>query len=258
MIRLEQPWPEVPELAAVYDVECAGRWDHDFYLGIADDIDAGTVVDVGCGTGVFNVDVARQGRRSIGTDPAAVILDIARARDGGELCEWVHGGPGDLEASIADLVIMMGHVAQYFLTDDDWAEVLAGCRHVLRPGGYISFENRMPWIDWRSRWTRERSEGELDHPDGGRFTSWVEMVDWRELDHGPLGRGGLDTHEGHTVLPDGRHFVSSESLRFRTAAEVRGSLDAAGFDVVTEWGWWDRAPFVEGESEELIVLARRR
>ena len=110
----------------------------------------------------------------------------------------------------------------------------------------------MPEVDWRSRWTREASRGTLPHPDGGEFTSWVEMVDER-----PAGDGWIDTHEGHTILPGGRHLVVSETLRFRTPDEIRMSLDRAGFDVVSTWGDWDRSPH-DDTSEELIVLARRR
>ncbi len=251
MIRLEVPWPDVPELVAVYDVECAGRWDHDFYLALAERLDADTVVDVGCGTGVFCVDLARRGHRAIGTDPAAAVLDVARRRDGGDQVEWVRGGPEDLPAESADLVVMMGHVAQYFLTDDDWDELLRSCHRALRPGGHLTFETRMPTIDWAARWSRAASEATLPHPDGGTFTSWVEMV---ECD--PVGDGIVDIHEGHTVLPDGRHLVVRETLRFRSEHEIRDTLTAAGFEVADTWGDWDGRPFSPG-CDELIVLARR-
>ena len=251
MIRLDQPWPDVPELAAVYDVECAGRWDHDFYLDLADRLGAATVVDIGCGTGVFCVDLARRGHRSVGTDPADAVLDIARRREGGDLVEWVHGGPEDLESGSADLIVMMGHVAQYFLSDTDWDDVLRACHRALRPGGHLTFETRMPTIDWATRWTRDASVGVLPHPDGGEFTSWVEMVECR-----PAGDGIVDTHEGHTILPDGRHLVARETLRFRSEREIRETLAAAGFEIAETWGDWDRTP-LSPDSEELIVLARR-
>lgn len=115
-------WPEDPRLAVVYDVECAGRWDHDFYLGLAGELDVASVVDIGCGTGVFVADCARRGLRALGVDPAEAVLDLARARsaDAGldGLVTWTHGHAGDVPDDVADLVIMMGHVAQYFISDD--------------------------------------------------------------------------------------------------------------------------------------------
>lgn len=247
-----QVWPEIPELAAVYDTECAGRWDHDFYLGIAAELDAATVLDVGCGTGVFCVDVAKQGRRSIGVDPAGPMLDIARNRPGGELVEWIEGTAVDGPTGECDLVIMMGHVAQYFVDDAGWAATLQTIHRLLRPGGHLVFEARNPAVDWAARWTEANSRQTLDHPDGGTFDSWVEVVDKA---------GSSDsyqmTHESHTVLPDGCHLCAAETLRFRSRDEIEASLSAARFDVEHLWGDWDRSP-VADSSPEFIFVAQRR
>lgn len=82
-------WTEDPRLAALYDIECAGRWDHDFYLALAAELDAKSVVDIGCGTGVLAVDAAESGRSVLGVDPAGAMLDIARTRPGGERVDWI-------------------------------------------------------------------------------------------------------------------------------------------------------------------------
>ena len=75
-------------------------------------------------------------------------------------------GPGALQARLhgsaevvpdgqADLAIMMGHVAQYFVDDADWAELLANAHRLLRPGGHLAFETRNPVHDWAAQWTRD-------------------------------------------------------------------------------------------------------
>lgn len=92
-------WTEDPRLAALYDIECAGRWDHDLYLALATELGAASVVDIGCGTGVFAVDAAAPGRRVIGVDPAVAMLDLARTRPGGERVEWIHGTADDIPDS---------------------------------------------------------------------------------------------------------------------------------------------------------------
>ena len=241
----------MPELAALYDTECAGRWDHDFYLAIADEIAAEVVLDLGCGTGVFSVDVASQGRRSIGIDPAKPMIDIARTRPGGELVEWIVGTAADAPTACCDLVIMMGHVAQYFVDDADWAVTLTQIHRMLRPAGRVAFEARNPAVDWASRWTEANTWHQLEHPDGATFDSWVQVVDRT----GNASSYRM-THEGHRVLPDGRHLSTTETLRFRSFAEIEASLDAAGFEIEQRWGDWDRSP-VTALSREFIFVAQR-
>jgi SAM-dependent methyltransferase len=245
-------WTEDSRLAAVYDAECAGRRDHDFYLTLTDEVRARAVVDIGCGTGVLAVALARGGRRVIGVDPARPMLEVARSRPNGDAVEWIDGLAADVPSAIADLVLMTGHVAQYFIGDEDWAEVLREARRILAPGGRLAFETRNPGVDWAQRWTRERTTATYPHPDGGAFTAWVEM---REMTGPP--ESYTTVHVGHTALPDGSHLACAETLRFRSTREILATLDRAGFEVEATWGDWDRSP-VMPTSDELIVLARSR
>ena len=243
-------WPENPRLAQVYDVECAGRWDHDFYLGVAAEVAADCVLDIGCGTGVFCVDLAAAGHRAIGVDPAAPMIDIARARAGGDQCQWILGTAADAPPNTADLAVMMGHVAQYFVDDDHWATTLSEVGAALAPGGRIAFEARNPAVNWEARWTEAATRQTLPHPDGGTFESWVQVVDTQ----GPA-ESYASTHEGHTILPDGDHLVSNETLRFRSRAEIEADLTRAGFIIEQQWGSWEGAPLTP-DSSEMIFLAR--
>ena len=79
----------------------------------------------------------------------------------------------------ADLAVMMGHVAQYFVDDGDWSNVLLQLHRIVEAGGCLSFEIRNPAIAWEDRWTEARSKATLPHPGGGEFTSWVEVVSIR-------------------------------------------------------------------------------
>jgi SAM-dependent methyltransferase len=247
---MSELWTEDPRAVATYDIECAGRWDHDFYLALADELGAATIVDLGCGTGVFCVDLVARGREAIGVDPAAAMLDVARARPGGDRVRWVHGTAADAPTGVADLVVMMGHVAQYFLSDEAWGEALRQCRRILHDGGRLTFETRNPDRDWPRRWTRERTTATLPHPDGGEFTSWGEIVD---VVGAPT--SFTETHVGHTVLPDGTTLTHAETLRFRSREEIVSSLADTGFAVEHLWGDWDRSPLT-ADSDEIIVLAR--
>lgn len=248
---MSEPWTEDPRAVATYDAECVGRSDHGFYLALAAELGAHSVADLGCGTGVFAVDLATRGFRAIGVDPSAAMLDVARTREGGDLAEWVRGTAADLPSASADLVVMMGHVAQYFVTDEDWRETLAQVHRILPDGGHLAFESRRPDRGWSARWTRERTQISREHPDGGVFTSWGEVTE-------VVGSSEsfVQTHIGHRVLPDGTEVSHAETLRFRSEKEIRTSLLEAGFAVEQLWGAWDRSP-VGPDSDELIVVARR-
>lgn len=245
------PWTEDPRLVGVYDVECAGRWDHDFYLALVRRLGARRVTDLGCGTGVLAVDLAARGHAVTGLDPAGPMLALARTRPGGDRVRWVQGYAETLADGSADLVVMEGHVAQYFLTEADWAQVLRHTHRALSPGGHLAFESRDPRARAWEGWTARATRASYPHPDGGTFEAWVEVEQVRQATTDPL-----VTHRGHTLLPDGTHLSAPETLRFRRQATLAASLEQAGFTVVQTLGDWDGAP-VTVSSTELIVTAHR-
>ncbi|MCP4223056.1 MAG: class I SAM-dependent methyltransferase [Actinomycetia bacterium] len=44
--------------------------------------------------------------------------------------------------------MMMGHVAQYFVDEEDWLHTLRQIHRIVTPGGGLAFETRNPAIDW--------------------------------------------------------------------------------------------------------------
>ncbi|WP_345444518.1 class I SAM-dependent methyltransferase [Rothia endophytica] len=58
-------------------------------------------MDLGCGTGVPTVTLAGADRKVMGIDPASAMLDVARAREGGDSVQWVQGY-SPLENSLHD------------------------------------------------------------------------------------------------------------------------------------------------------------
>jgi SAM-dependent methyltransferase len=238
-----------PRLAAIYDQENAGRWDIDLYLALATELDAHSIIDLGCGTGVLASDLAAAGHEVIGVDPATAMLDIARVRPGGDRVRWIEGTSADLPSAASDLIVMSGHVAQVFVDDAEWSAVLADIHRALQPGGHLAFETRnaatRPWEGW----TPERSFASFESPDGGEpFDSWLENVEVV---------AGVVTMTGCTRFrTSGDEIHTSSSLRFRTRGEIEQDLDLAGLEVVSIWGDWDRGP-VTDDSGELIYVARR-
>ena len=129
-------------LAGVYDPLDPDRSDLDVYAAIVEELGAGSVLDIGCGTGTFACLLARRGLTVIAVDPAAASLEIARAKPGADRVRWVRGYATDLPPLRVDLVTMTGNVAQVFVTDAEWAAVLRAAHAALRPGGRLVFETR--------------------------------------------------------------------------------------------------------------------
>src|SRR5215217_2386489 len=109
-----------PRLVDLYDTDNPRGADTDFYVRLANDLDARTIIDLGCGTGLLTRELAVDGRRVIGVDPAPAMLAFARRQPGAERVRWVEGDSGALGAPRADLVVMTGNVAQVFLDDSEW------------------------------------------------------------------------------------------------------------------------------------------
>ena len=69
-----------PRLARVYDPLEPDRSDLDVYVDMVEELDARSVLDVGCGTGTFACMLARRGVHVTAVDPARASLDVARTK----------------------------------------------------------------------------------------------------------------------------------------------------------------------------------
>lgn len=231
-----------PRLAPLYDVFDADRSDLDLYRAVAREVGARRVLDVGCGTGTLALLLADDGLAVTGVDPAGASLDVARAKPGGARVVWLHGNATTLPPLAVDLVTMTGNVAQVFLSDDDWAATLRGIREALAPGGHLVLETRRPEARAWETWAADAGAGARDVPGVGRV---VEEFAVTEV--------ALPLVSFRSVFrfPDGSEVASTSTLRFRSLAEVRASLAAAGLEVVDVRDAPDRPGL------EHVVLARR-
>lgn len=215
-----------------------------FYSQLAAELGATSIVDLGCGTGLITCELARQGYQLIGVDPAPAMVDIARRRCADRV-SWIVGDASRLGAPNADLAIMTGHVAQFFITDESWHAALSFLAAALRPGGTLAFESRNPGAREWEGWSRE-ARWSADDPNAGRVDTWTEVHDVSD---------GIVTCTGHYAFAaTGEELVSPNKLRFRTERELAQSLADAGFAVERVYGDWDRRP-VGPTTRELIVVA---
>jgi SAM-dependent methyltransferase len=238
-----------PRLVAIYDTvnPYAPNAQPGFYSRLAAEVRAASIVDLGCGTGLITCELAGQGYRLTGVDPAPAMVEIARHRRYGDRVRWAVGDASRLGTPDADLAIMTGHVAQFFLTDESWHAALVALHGALRPGGRLAFESRNPGArEWES-WTREAGWS-ADDPRAGRIDVWSEVLDVRD--------GIVSCAIHYAFVATGEELVSVAGLRFRTKEELTRSLGEAGFAVERLYGDWDRRP-AGATTRELIVVAVR-
>src|SRR3712207_3809679 len=113
-----------PRLVAIYDTVCPIADYEAFYLDLAARLSAASIIDVGCGTGLLTFQLAKRGYDVIGVEPAPAMLAVARRRPYPRPVRWIAGDATRLTNLGADLAIMTGHVAQFFLDDGMWRATL--------------------------------------------------------------------------------------------------------------------------------------
>jgi len=230
--------------AAWYDVLNPWGSSDDFYLDLV--MSAGSVLDVGCGTGTLLRRAREAGHtgRLCGLDPDPAMLVQAQRRDD------IHWVPVDAASATWDrefeLAVMTGHAFQMLIGDDDVRDALRAIRTALVDGGRFAFETRHPlaraWEGWHDTLFETRN------PDGDAV-----RVSYRVLEVAGDVVRLTETFSGRwwdePRVDEGR-------LRFLDPDRLGGFLREAGFEVEKQYGDWQRAPLTD-QSEEIITIARR-
>ena len=235
-----------PRLAAIYDALDPDRSDLEPYLAMIEEFGARSVLDLGCGTGVFALMLAARGVEVIGLDPSGASLDVARSKPGAERVTWIHGdasaipGVGTGRRGDDDRQCGPGLPDRYRLARNPRRRPAA-----LRPGGRLVFESRNPDRRAWEEWTEDLTRSTTDVPGVGRVTDWVQVIEVSD-------DGELITFESPNVFEaDGSTIVARSTLRFRSRSAIEASLVASGFalDGVRD------AP--DRPGRELVFIARR-
>lgn len=213
----------VPRLAEIYDALDPDRSDLDAYIAMVEEFGVETLLDIGCGTGVFACELATRGKSVVGVDPASASLDVARRKPGADSVRWLVGDATTVPPLHLDMVTMTGNVAQVFLSDEEWHTTLAAARAALRLGGRLVFETRDPSKRAWWNWTRAQTYRRVDIAGVGGVESWVELTKVAL----PL----VSFRTTFVFASDGALLTSDSTLRFRDREDVVESLVVAGFAV---------------------------
>lgn len=233
-----------PALADFYDLENDWTADRAFCRKLA--AGAGSVLDLGCGTGELAVALGR-GRTVVAVDPAPAMLAIARAKAGAEEVTFVEGDARTVRLGRRfDLVVLTGHAFQVFLTEDDQRAVLTTIVAHLDAGGRFVFDSRNPAVREWEEWTPEASRRMLDHPRLGPVAAW------NDVHHDP--ETGIVAYETHYELSaTGRRLSATSHIAFPEKDRLAALIVGAGLAVERWLGDWQGEPWHAGAAEIIPV-----
>ncbi len=241
----DDPLYRDPSLAQFYD--SANRWgpDFDFCMTLAEG--AQSALDLGCGTGELTAALATT-RAVTGVDPAAAMLDIAKARPGGDKVQWVEGDARTVRlGKTFDLIVLTGHAFQVFLTEEDQRAALATIASHLSPTGRFVFDTRNPDFQGE-RDVRHSSVRRLEHPELGAIEAFDES-------HYDEATGILSYENGYHVLSTGARFSGRAKILYTSRDKLLSMMEDVGLAVEAWHGDWDGNPF-HAQAREIIPVGR--
>src|ERR1700678_910692 len=229
-------------LTEVYDLDNPWAQDTDFYLALAGPLPSG-VLDLGCGTGTLCCALAQRGHRVTGVDPAGPMLAIAATKPHAEKVEWIQSRAQEYRSDRRfDLIVMMGHVFQILLTDEEVLAVLTTMRRHLKAGGKAVFETRNPRIDWAGVWG---THGPVEHIlSDGRLRETLEITNVS---------AELISFQQQFEFPEVT-LTTRSTLLFLSRTQVEDFISRSGLVVCEVFGDWDRSRFEPEQSPEMIFI----
>ncbi len=140
-------------------------YDRPAVLRLLGDVDGRTVLDAGCGPGLYAEELLGRGARVVGFDQSPALVALARERVGSAADLRVHdlSEPLDFVADGSVDLVVLALTLNYV---DDRVAMLREFRRVLGTGGALVVSTTHPTADWQrlggSYFAREPVEGSLN------------------------------------------------------------------------------------------------
>ncbi|TET52533.1 MAG: class I SAM-dependent methyltransferase, partial [Anaerolineales bacterium] len=189
-------------------------------LGLVADLDAQSVLEIGCGTGHWLAQLTSGDCRVFGLDFSPAMLRQARRRN--ESCRLMRGRAGQLPllSTSFDLVFCVAAIHQF---ERQGEFVHEGCR-LLRPGGalaVVGMDVRSPLHDWYIHDYFETTlRDDLErYPTREDLTDWAAGAGFSRIEFRAVERI-LDRHVGREVL-------EAPFLRKRSCSQLAALTDEA-------------------------------
>lgn len=224
---------------------------------------AGSVLELGCGSGRILVPTAAADVNITGLDLSEAMLARCRERlaaqpaDVRSRVRLVHGSMTNfqLEAKFA-LVTTPFRAFQHLISIDDQLACLRSVYRHLAPGGRLildMFHVNSSGLD-NPEWMREREDTpETKLPDGRSFRRTARIAAFHRAEQ-------VNDFEFavYVTHPDGRSERHTESfpMRYFFPKEVEHLLARAGFRVVAVYGDFNRSPLLN-DSPDMLTVAEK-
>lgn len=217
----------------IYDQINVFSKDRLFYISLLNDLHISTIADVGCGTGRVTKSFAEVGYNITAIDPSEEAIQVAKTKIDAKNVQWIVGDSGHLQSNSYDAVIMTANVAQVFLTETSWQQLLMDVFRALKPGGSLIFDCRNPevkvWEAWEKDLTPDYATNEAT---GERLEIWTTYDGF--------------IHDIYTFYETVQVQATNEivtkvkqELKFRTKEELELSIHTAGFKIERIYGDFD-------------------
>ena len=236
-----------PRIVALYDTLNPFGEDSEFFCEQAKNLEAKTIIDLGCGTGLLTVELAKLGHHMIGIEPSEAMLAVARMKPYADTIKWVQWSFEKMNGLKADMVIMTSHVAQFFLDDTYWQAMIETTHQALNNNGHLIFDIRRLTHPPFPTFPTEDNRRKLEDTLVGAVEWWCKHVSVENR---------RVQYELHYFFPrSGEEIVSLNELVFRSQEEITETLSKTGFEIETIYGDWDGSP-VNSNSPEMIFVAK--
>ena len=174
------------------------------------------------------------------------------------------GTSSDLLASSYEVALMTSHVAQVFLSDEEWTRVLGEIKDSLVPGGLLAFDSRDPdaraWESWMSPQGGFVGDHRNVLPDGAVLDTSTTMTFSDDIAMAETFSVLSDGSQPHSpkdreLAPGTTWSRARWAYRFRSVELIQETLDDAGFRIEQLYGGWHQEPLGTGVGE-IVVVAR--
>ena len=230
--------------ARYYD--CATGWSTDKLYCRSLAQGCGSVLDIGCGTGLLTAALALDGIAATGVDPAPAMLAIARTQPAGDRVTWIEGDARTIRLGQRfDLIVMTGHAFQVALTDTDRSAFLDTIAAHLAPDGRFIFDSRNPEVREWEGWTPDLTRATRQHPTLGPVESWHDVA-WDAMRK-------VATYDSFYQRPgEADPICATSQIGFVSQPRLARLIARAGLRVDRWMGDWDGRPLA-ADALELIA-----
>lgn len=217
----------------VYDQVNGWGKDDEFFLELLKKSNVKTIADLGCGTGRLTTHFAQAGYQITAIDPNEEAIEYARSKACPGEVMWIVGDSTNLQSNAFEAIVMTANVAQVFLTEDSWINVVNDVYRALKPGGHFIFDTRNPlakvWEQWEKDMTPDHA---IDLVNGEPLEIWTQYEGFVD-DIFTFFEMVKKARTGEVIIHE------KMQLKFRTQETIYQSLKNAGFSQIQVYGDWE-------------------